>query len=440
MSPEERQQIIERDKRVVWHPYTPMGKYRESGNPLVIERARGSRLFDVDGRAIIDGNASWWTALLGHNHPRLVGALRAQSERLCHTSLAGVTHEPAIRFAESLAEVAPTGLKHVFFSDNGSTAVEAALKLAVQFFGQRSLAGKKKTRFISLQDAFHGETMGVTALGGVEAFRAPFAELVMPCVHLPSPADGEARSLEMLEKVLREEGDRTAAFVIEPLIQGAGGMRMYKPSFLREARRLTAQFDVLFIVDEVFTGYGRTGKFWACDHAQVSPDIVCTAKGLSGGLLPFAATLVSSQVYDGFLGDSSRAFYYGHTFCGNPLGSAVAAEVLSVYRDEQIVEGAARRAVTISQAFERMGQLPGVTDSRALGVCGALNLKGGRGYLECGGWEVYDRALARGAYVRPLGNVVYIAPPLNIPEDDLQQLLSIVEESVTEVARGEAQE
>ncbi len=435
MKPEQRQSIVERDKKFVWHPYTPMGAYRDSGNPLVIERASGSRLYDVDGRSIIDGNASWWTSLLGHNHPRLVAALTEQAERLCHTSLAGVTHEPAIRFAEALAAAAPSGLNHVFFSDNGSTAVEAALKLAVQFFGQRSEAGKKKTRFISLQDAFHGETMGVTALGGVEAFRAPFSDLVMPCTHLPSPADGESRSLEVLEETLRKESDRTAALVVEPLIQGAGGMRMYAPFFLREARRLTDQYDVLFIVDEVFTGYGRTAEFWACDHAEVSPDILCSAKGLSGGLLPFAATVASDRVYEGFLGDSSRAFYYGHTYCGNPLGSAVATEVLSVYRDEEIISGAKLRAAMIADAFARMANLPGVASSRSLGVCGALDLEGSRGYLERGGWEVYERALSRGAYVRPLGNVVYITPPLNIPEEDLSELLAVVEQSVTEVTQ-----
>jgi adenosylmethionine-8-amino-7-oxononanoate aminotransferase len=415
-----------------------MGQYRESGHPLVIERASGSRLFDVDGRSIIDGNASWWTALLGHNHPRLVLALREQSERLCHTSLAGVTHEPAIRFAEALQAVAPAGLNHVFFSDNGSTAVEAALKLAVQFFAQGPSPGRQKTKFISLQDAFHGETMGATALGGVEAFRAPFADLVMPCIHLPSPADGESRSLEMLEKTLKSEGQRLAAFVVEPLIQGAGGMRMYGPSYLQEARRLTEKYDVLFIVDEVFTGYGRTAKFWACDHAQVSADIVCSARGLSGGILPFAATLVSDRVYDGFLGDSGRAFYYGHTYCGNPLGAAVALAVLSVYQDEQILVGAAARAQLIESSFERMGRLVGVEDSRSLGVCGALNLRGGRGYLERGGWEVYERALERGAYLRPLGNVVYVTPPLNIPEEDLKELLSILEESVAEVVAAAA--
>lgn len=433
-----RQDLVARDKRFVWHPYTPMEQYEREGNPLVIERAEGARLYDVDGRSILDGNASWWTALLGHNHPRLVRALTEQASRLCHTSLAGVTHEPAVRFAEAVLQIAPPGLKHVFFSDNGSTSVEAAIKLAVQFFYQRSgPAGReRKTKFLSLKQAFHGDTLGVTALGGVDAFRAPFATLTMPCIHLPSPADSLDESLSVLRETLRRSQDEIAALVVEPLIQGAGGMRMYDPEFLREARRLTEASDVLFIVDEVFTGYGRTGKFWACDHAGISPDILCSAKGLSGGLLPFAATLVSDEVYRGFLGEKDRAFYYGHTYCGNPLGAAVAAEVLSVYRDEGIIEGVAEKASLIEETFRRLGEVPGVTNPRSLGMCGALNFSGEGGYLARAGWDVYERALARGAYVRPLGDVVYVTPPLNISDADLRELLLIVEECVCEVAEA----
>jgi adenosylmethionine---8-amino-7-oxononanoate aminotransferase len=211
-------------------------------------------------------------------------------------------------------------------------------------------------------------------------------------------------------------------------------MRMYDPRFLIEARRLTSAHDVLFIVDEVFTGYGRTGKFWACDHAGISPDILCTAKGLSGGVLPFAATLATSEIYQAFLGDPSRAFYYGHTYCGNPLGAAVATEVLSIYHDEAVVEGAARRSKTIADAFSRMAHIPGVENARSRGVCGALDLAGGSGYLDRTGWRVYELALQRGAYVRPLGNVVYVAPPLNIPEEDLEELLATVEICVREIA------
>jgi len=433
MTPEERSRLVERDKASVWHPYTPMEQYQKEARPLVIQRGAGSRLFDADGRSIIDGNASWWTSLLGHNHPRLVSALTEQANRLCHTSLAGITHEPAVRFAEGILKVAPAGMEHVFFSDNGSTAVEAAIKMAIQFWRQKSEKGQKKTLFLSLKDAFHGDTMGVTALGGVEAFVSPFRDLTMPTVHLHSPAEDLDRALSELEEVLKSRSDEIAALVVEPLIQGAGGMKMYSEEYLVKARELTKQYDVLLIVDEVFTGYGRTGTFWAVDHAGISPDIVCTAKGLSGGVLPMAATLASGEVYRGFLGDPSRAFYYGHTYCGNPLGAAVAAEVLSIYDDEQIIAGIGEREGLIRSVFDGMKELPGVEDVRVLGMCAALNLTGGKGYLERGGWRVYERALESGVYVRPLGNVVYMTPALNIPIADLRELLTVVRDCVTEV-------
>ncbi len=436
MRADERAQLVETDKKYLWHPYTPMEAYRAHTEPLVIDRARGSHLFDVDGRSYIDGNASWWTALLGHNHPRLVGALRSQADRLCHTSLAGVTHEPAVRFAEELVGVAPGGLEHVFFSDNGSTAVESAIKLCAQYWEQDGRP--ERCHFLSLEDAFHGETLGVTALGGVEAFRRPFSRLTMPVTHLPSPAVDLRRAIDALEAALTRDAARIAALVVEPLAQGAGGMRLYDPEYLRVARELTRKHDVFLVVDEVFTGYGRTGRFWACDHAGIEPDVLCSAKGLSGGLLPFAATLTTERLFRGFFGDAGRAFYYGHTYCGNPLGAAVAREVLAVYRDERIVERAQAKAERIEQTFRRLGDLPGVRNARSLGMIGALDLEGGTGYLERGGWHVYQRALQRGAYVRPLGNVVYLTPALNIPDEDLEALLEIVSESVQEVTASGA--
>lgn len=435
MTPEQRTALVRRDKAAVWHPYTQMAKYRAETDPLVIVRAQGSRLIDANDQTYIDANASWWTSLLGHNHPRLVQALVRQSEKLCHTSLAGITHEPAVRLAEGIVEVAPRGMKHVFFSDNGSTAVEAALKMAVQFFAQSGGAAAKKTGFLALKDAFHGETLGVTAVSDVGAFRAAFEPLLMPVTHLPSPADGLDRALVELEKELASRRGEIAALVIEPLIQGAGGMRMYDPLFLREARRLTELHDCLLIVDEVFTGYGRTGKFWACDYADVCPDILCTAKGLSGGVLPMAATLTTSRVFEGFLGEPERAFYYGHTYCGNPLGAAVASEVLSVYRDEHVLAGTLERAAKIAEVFLALGRIPGVESARSVGMCAALNLGQGGNYFETAGWDVYRLALARGVYLRPLGNVVYIAPALNIPASELDELLRVVADCVEEVAR-----
>ncbi len=437
MTPEQRAELIIRDKRAVWHPYTQMKTYRSTTEPLVIEHAQGARLFEADGRSIIDGNASWWTCLLGHNHPRLVRALKDQAERLCHTSLAGVTHQPAVEFAEALLRVSPPGLTHAFFSDNGSTAVEAAVKIAIQYWVQQPKPHKDKTHFLSLESAFHGETMGATALGDVSAFRSPFAGLTMPVTHLPSPADDLTRALEALEATLRSDAQRTAALVIEPLIQGAGGMKIYSPEYLKEARRLTEHYGVLFIVDEVFTGYGRTGKFWALDHAGVSADIVCSAKGLSGGMMPFAATLVSDPVFDAFLGERDKAFYYGHTYCGNPLGAAVACEVLKVYEDERVIEGVSVREQMIEDSIRRLSALPSVKQARSLGMCAALNLGSSGDYLSTRGWEVYQRALELGAYLRPLGHVVYLTPALNIPLADLASLLSILERSVGEILADE---
>ena len=429
-----RDRTIALDKQRVWHPYTEMSRYREQVEPLVIEAARGSRLRDADGREYIDGNASWWTCTLGHAHPRLVSALTRQAEVLGHTALAGIAHENASELAEALCAVAPAGLEHVFYSDDGSTSVEVAMKLCIQYWVQN---GKpKKIRFVALEDAFHGETLGVTALGGVEVFRKPFQDVLLDCMHVPPPRypNDPDQAFAALEKVVSENVDTLAAVVLEPLVQGAAGMVMYDAEYLRHARALCDRHDVFLVCDEVFAGYGRTGKMWASDHAGISPDVLCTAKGFTGGLMPMAATLATQRIFDGFLGAAERAFYYGHTFCGNPLGSAVAREVLRIFEDEQVLAGIEPRHAKIAGAFDALGALPGVERTRSLGMIGALDLGGEAGYLADAGWRVFELARSRGAYLRPLGNVVYVTPSLNIPEDDLDRLLAILAECVTEVA------
>lgn len=425
-----RERWIALDKERVWHPYTEMSRYRERVDPLVVVRAEGVRLYDADGREYLDANASWWTSTLGHNHPRLVAALRRQSERLCHTALAGITHPVAAELAERLCDVAPAGLEHVFFSDNGSTAVEVAMKMCLQYWSQN---GRPERRaFVALDGAFHGETLGVTALGGVEVFRRPFAGSLLECHHVPSPAGpaGAEGAIAALRETLAAHADRLAAVVLEPMVQGAAGMQIYDAAFLRAAREACDAHDVFLVCDEVFAGYGRTGPMWASEHAPVAPDVVCTAKGFSGGMLPMAATLTSERLFEGFLGDPERAFYYGHTFCGNPLGAAVALEVLRVFEEEKILEAARPRAARIAAAFEELASEPAVARTRALGMIGALDLEGEEGYLADAGWRVYDEARARGAYLRPLGNVVYVTPSLVIDDDDLARLLEIVQESV----------
>jgi adenosylmethionine-8-amino-7-oxononanoate aminotransferase len=435
----DRERIVALDKRWVWHPYTAMDDYAKRVDPLVVVRSEGARLFDADGRSYLDANSSWWVAALGHGHPRLVAALERQARAFSHVSLAGVTHAPAAELAEALCARAPRapgspGLEHIFYSDDGSTAVEVALKLALQYWAQ---SGRPERRaFVALEGGFHGETLGCTAIGGVEVFRRPFVGSLAQAFHVPSPGDPERsldEALDALAAVLAREEDRIAAVVLEPVVQGAAGMRLYDPAYLRVARDLCDRHDVFLVADEVFAGYGRTGPMWACQHAGVAPDLLCTAKGFSGGMLPMAATLATRRIFEGFLGAPDRAFFYGHSFCGNPLGAAVALEVLRVYDEEKVLEQAAPKSVRIAQGFAALGELPGVARTRALGMIGALDLAGDGGYLARAGWRVYEEARRRGAYLRPLGNVVYVTPPLVISDADLDELLGIVAESVAAV-------
>jgi adenosylmethionine-8-amino-7-oxononanoate aminotransferase len=430
LSKEARERIVALDQGRVWHPYTPMQQYREGGDPPVVVAARGSRLIDGEGREYIDGNASWWSSTLGHGHPRLVEALRRQSERLCHVALAGLAHEEAAELAEELCRVAPAGLEHVFYSDDGSTAVEVALKLALQYWAQNGRPGR--TRFLALEGAFHGETLGATALGGVDLFRRPFEAVLPAAIRVPPPRDAASagRAFEALGARVEQHADSLAALVFEPVVQAAAGMLPYDPSFLRAARELCDRHDLFLVFDEVFTGYGRTGPMWAADHAGVAPDLLCVAKGFTGGLLPMAATLASERIFQGFLGEPGRAFHHGHTFCGNPLGAAVAREVLRVFQEEEILARARPKAERIARAFAGLQGLVGVERTRSLGMIGALDLAGPAGYLADAGWRVYQQALERGAYLRPLGNVVYVTPSLNIPDADLDALLEILRESL----------
>ncbi len=431
-----RDEIVALDRAHVWHPYTAADA---SAPSLVIARAEGAWLYDVDGRAYLDGNSSWYVAGLGHRHPRLVRALVAQAERLAHTSLAGVTHEPAARLAEELVQVAPPGLSRVFFSDDGSTAVEAAVKLAVQFFAQNGRPEKR--RFVALDGGYHGDTAGACSLGGVPAFRDAFAPILFEAVHVPAPVDGEAeeapyaRAFAAVEELLARDGDGIAAVVVEPIVQGAGGMRIYPPRFLAHLRALTAARDVLLIADEVFTGYGRTGPMWACAHAEVAPDLLCTAKSFSGGMLPMAATLASERVFAGFRGGRARAFLHGHSFTGNPLGAAVAREVLAVFRDEDVLGRAVAKAARLAALADELRAVDGVVRARSLGMVCAVDLAGGGGYFGQAGWRVWDAGLERGAYLRPLGDTAYLTPPINIPDEDLERLCAVFAESVRAALR-----
>ncbi len=430
----DRAEIVRLDKARVWHPYTAMDDYVANVDPLVVARAKGAWLEDADGRRYLDGNSSWWVAGLGHGHPRLVRALAEQAATLAHCSLAGTTHEAGARLAEELCAIAPAGLTRVFYTDNGSTSIELAVKMAVQMW--RQLGAPKKTRFVALDGAFHGDSVGAASLGGVEIFRRPFGGILFDCVRAPFPdGDGYARAFEAMMRIVREKKDELAAVVVEPIVQGAAGMRVYDAAFLRALREACTANDVLLVVDEVFTGYARTGPMWACDHAGIAPDLMCLGKAFAS-LLPMGATLASERVFDAFRGGKDRALYYGHTFCGNPLGAALAREVLAIFRDETVVAQVARKAPMISRAFERIAGISGVERVRSIGMIGAADLASpDAGYLADAGWRVYEEARRRGAYLRPLGNTVYVTPPLVIDDADLDTLLGILEESVCAALR-----
>lgn len=429
MKPRTRGEVVELDRARVWHPYTSIDAW-ETATPIVVARAEGSAFWDVDGTRYLDGNSSWWVATLGHGHPRLRRVLREQADVLAHCALAGITHEPAALLAEELVAIAPRGLSRVFYTDNGSGSVEVAVKMAVQAWRQRGRP--KKTRFLALDGAFHGDTLAPTSLGGVDLFRRPFADIVFDCVHAPFPfPDAYERAFDTIAKLIERENDSIAAVVVEPIVQGAAGMRIYEPRYLTELASLARKHDVLLIVDEVFAGYGRTGTMWACEHAGITPDIMCVGKAFAS-LLPMGATLATEEVFNAFRGGKDKTLYYGHTFCGHPLGAALAREVLSIYRDEAIVEQAQRKSRVISAAFDRIADLAGVERVRSIGMIGAADLRptGQGGYLGDAGWRVYEEAKKRGAYLRPLGDTVYVCPPLNITDQDLDMLLEILTESI----------
>jgi adenosylmethionine-8-amino-7-oxononanoate aminotransferase len=430
MSPDE---LIALDRTHVWRPYTSSEDH-ERRSIFVVDRAEGPWLVSAKGKRVLDASGSWWCNNLGHGHPRLREAIRRQSERLMHCTFAAATHEPAARLAEELAAIAPAGLNRVFYSDNGSTSVEVALKIAFQYWQQNGQP--KRRRFLALPGAYHGDTLGAMSVGSVDEFSALFRPLLFEVERPREPlAQYWAPVFASLRAILTEHGDQVAAVIVEPIVQGAAGMRMYPPDLLRSLRDAIDDAGTLLIADEVFTGFGRTGPMWASDHAGITPDLLCSAKGLSGGMLPFAATLATDRVYDGFRGDKSRALMHGHTFCGNPLGAAVAREVLAIYRDEAVLASARPKAARIKAAIDAMSEIPGVSSPRALGMCAAFEV-GASGYMGKVGWDIADVALELGAHLRPLGNTVYIVPPLNIGDDDLDRLLQIVRASTERVLRS----
>lgn len=406
-------ELVELDRTVLWHPFTQMADW----NPLVIARGEGNYLFDHDGRKYLDGVSSLWCNVHGHHHPRLDRALRDQLEKLAHSTFLGLTHEPGIRLAAALLEVVPRCLKRVFYSDSGSTAVEIALKQSFQYWQLRGRKAKQK--FLRLGDAYHGDTLGAVSVGGIELFHRIFGPLLTHSIAIPSPAgsDGSA-ALQRLEDELSRRSYEIAAFIFEPLIQGAAGMLVHPPGFLKAAAELCRKHDVHLIVDEVATGFGRTGTMFACEQESVEPDFMCLAKGIAGGYLPLAATLATEDVYSAFLGSHSemKHFFHGHTFTANPLACAVGIESLALLRESTLASSVAITPLVVA-ALQRISEHPRVKSVRRRGLMIGIELEPIEGGFA--GREVCELARAHGVIIRNLGDVVVWMPPLSLMEEDL---------------------
>ncbi len=444
----EKEEILRLDREHVWHPCTQQ-KDHEFLPPIPIARGAGVYLEDMEGNRYIDGVSSWWVNLFGHNHPRLNRALQEQASRIAHHIFAGFTHGPAVELASRLCRLAPAGLNKVFFADNGSAAVEVALKMSFQYWQQTGRPGK--TRFVSLTEAYHGETLGALAVGGCELYKEVYRPILREgfqvagpdCFRCPYGQDRgncNAECFAPMERLLTDRHSEIAAVIIEPLIQAAAGMRMYPPVYLQKLRTLCDAVRVHYIADEIAVGFGRTGRMFANEHAGVAPDLMCLSKGITGGYLPLSVTLATDEIYQAFYDDyhTRKAFLHSHSYTGNPLACAVAVEVLNIFEEERILDTLPPKMRLLDTWAEGFEALPHVGEFRRCGLVAAVEMvqeKEGKipfPWQERRGLEVYRRALAKGALLRPLGNVIYFMPPLTISESELTQLLTIAREAIVE--------
>jgi adenosylmethionine---8-amino-7-oxononanoate aminotransferase len=429
--------LVARDLASVWHPFTQHASW-PSDEPLVIDRGAGVYLYDTDGLRYLDGCSSLWVTVHGHGEPAINRAIREQVERLDHSTFLGLTHEPGIELAEELLRIAPDGLGKVFYAGDGSSAAEAAIKIAYQAAAQR---GEDRPLYVHCAEGYHGDTLGAVSLGGVELFHATYRPLLVETRMVSSPgvlAPGQsraARAAEVLAEVravLDREGDRVCAIVVEPLVQAAGGMLTHDPSFLVGVRELCDASGAAMLVDEVATGIGATGRWFACNHADVVPDLMVVGKRITGGVLPLSAVLARDSIYDAFLGGATRTFFHGHTYTANPVCCAAALANLALMHERGTVARAAVVGERIGAGLAGLATYDGVLEVRRVGTMTGIEI---RSAGERTGFEVCRAARRRGVIVRPLGDVVVLMPPLGITDAELDELLGVVEESVREVVQ-----
>ena len=431
------QQLREWDNQFVWHPFAPMSEFRDDETPI-IEDSNGFELIDTEGNRYLDGVSSLWCNVHGHRVPEVDRAVRQQLDKVAHSTLLGLSSTPSIELAQQLVERTPAGLNKVFYSDSGATSVEVALKIAYQYHLQKGEKPETRDLFVGMSDAYHGDTVGSVSVGGMPTFHSAYERLLFKTIHVPpavtfrvpkgESADSYLRfCYEKLESTLKENHSRIAAFVIEPLVQGAAGILVHAQGYLRRVRELTAEYGIPLIADEVAVGFGRTGTMFACEQEEVEPDFLCLAKGITAGYLPLAATLTTDEIYEAFLGHPAegRTFYHGHTYTGNPLGCAAGLASLELFDRNNVVENVQSNATYLQQRFEQLADHPNVGQIRHKGVMAGIELVADRTTNEPFsprlrvGHQITRAARQRGLITRPLGDVIVLMPAPGMPQETL---------------------
>jgi adenosylmethionine-8-amino-7-oxononanoate aminotransferase len=428
------------DIKYLWHPCTDINTFEQMPFPI-IETAKGAYLYEIGGRPLLDGIASWWCVNLGHSHPRLIEAIQKQSSKLQHTILGGMSHPNAIKLAEQLAHVTPGGLQHSFFASDGASAVEAALKMAVQYWA--NIGEKGRSRFVGLEEGYHGDTLGAMGVGYVESFHRSYQDVVRPayraisphCLQCPRDKTPETCDIECFDSmvnILKAHHREIAAVIVEPLCQAAAGIRIYPEEYLRRLHELCDQYHLILIADEIAVGFGRTGSMFACERAGIVPDIMTVGKGLTGGYMPLSAAIASDRIYDSFRNKNDgrdRTFWHSHTFGGNPIITGLALAAIDVYETEHVLEKCQPRTKQLADGMAEIGALLNGSRSRAMGMMGVVEVCDA-----CGGVRrashIVRKAYELGLFLRPRGRAVYLWPPLTVTEVELDRMIGIIKQSI----------
>lgn len=440
--------LQKKDLQYIWHPCSQMKDY-ETFLPIIIDRGEGAYLYDVEGKRYLDAVSSWWVNLFGHSNKKINQAIAAQVEKLEHVIFANFSHKPAIQLAEEIVKITPEGLNKVFFADNGSSAVEVALKLSFQYYQQ--IGKSKKTKFVAISESYHGETLGALSVGDIDLYNEIYKPLLLKTLKVEGPdcyrckygqsrENCSAQCFEAMEAVIEAHHEEIAGVIIEPMIQGAAGMKIYSPVYLKKLRELCTQYDIHMIADEIAVGFGRTGKMFACEHAGISPDMMTLSKGLTAGYMPLSLTLMTDKIYEAFYDDylTLRAFMHSHSYTGNPISCAIACASLKIFQEENILERNLIKSAYIREKAERLLKYPQVGEFRQLGMVGAIELvesretKKGFDWQKRVGYQLYQMALKEGVLLRPLGNVLYFMPPYVVEEKEIDLMVGAAEKVIKE--------